>query len=139
MRRENLPDGGHDKVIWELSRDCRRNKASEQRNSETWWRRTKATLLGVSFQSYRRRCRDLLIGRPGYVPLRRRDDVPLRQCWVFHLRFTWDIVERYWCDVIITSPWDVIRKHTNRTSWRHTTETSWLRSTETSLGVSFGT
>ena len=59
---------------------------SQQRNSETWWRRTTATLLGVSFGSYRRRRRDVLMGRRGYVPLRRLGDVPLRRLWVFHLR-----------------------------------------------------
>ena len=80
MRLENLPDGGHDKVIWsrERSRDGTRDKASRQRNSETLWRRTTATLLGVSFGSYKRRRRDVLMGRSGYVPLRRH--------WVFHLR-----------------------------------------------------
>ena len=57
MRRENLPDGGHDKVIWKCSRDRSRDKASQQRNSETWWRRTTATLLGVSFGTYMRRRR----------------------------------------------------------------------------------
>ena len=78
MRRENLPAGGHDKVIWKHSRDRSTDKASRQRNSETWLRRTTATLLGVSFGSYRRRQRDVLMGCRGYVPLRRR--------WVFHLR-----------------------------------------------------
>ena len=60
--------------------------ASRQRNSETWWRGTTATLLDVSFRSYRRRRRDVLMGRHGYVPLRRLGDVPLRRRWVFHLR-----------------------------------------------------
>ena len=78
MRHENLPAGGHDKVIGKRSRDHSRDKASQQRNSETWWRRTTATLLGVSYGSYRRRPRDVLMERRGYVPLRR--------CWVFHLR-----------------------------------------------------
>ena len=57
MRRESLPDGGHVKVIWKCSRDRSRDKASRQRNSETWWRRTTATLLGVSFGTYMRRRR----------------------------------------------------------------------------------
>ena len=43
-------------------------------------------LLGVSFGSYRRRRRDVLMGRRGYVPLRLLGDVPLRRRWVFHLR-----------------------------------------------------
>ena len=86
MRRENLPDGGHEKVLWKHSGERSRDKGSRQRNSETWWRRTTATLLGVSFGSYRRRRRDVLMGRRGYVPLGRLGDVPLRRLWVFHLR-----------------------------------------------------
>ena len=66
MRCGNLPDGGT--------------------NSEKWWRRTTATLLCVSFGAYMRRCRDVLMRHGGYVPLRRRSDVPLRRHWVFHLR-----------------------------------------------------
>ena len=61
-------------------------RPSQQRNSETWWRRTTTTLLGVSFGTYKRRCRDVVMGRRGYVPMRRLGDVPLRHCWVFHLR-----------------------------------------------------
>ena len=86
MTRENLPDGGHEKVIWKPSRDHSRDKTSRQRNSETWWRGTTATLLDVSFRSYRRRRRDVLMGRHGYVPLRHLGDIPLRHRWVFHLR-----------------------------------------------------
>ena len=88
MRSENLADEGHGKVILsrERSRDGTRDKASRQCNSETWWRRTTATLLGVSFRSYRRRRRDVLMGRSGYVPLRRLGEVPLRSHWEFHLR-----------------------------------------------------
>ena len=44
------------------------------------------TLLGVSFGTYRRRRRDVLMGRRGYIPLRRLGDVRMRGCWVFHLR-----------------------------------------------------
>ena len=40
-----------------------------------WWRRTTATLLGVSFGGYRRLRRDALMGRGGYVPLRRLGDL----------------------------------------------------------------
>ena len=110
MRLENLPDGGHVKVIWsrERSRDCTRDKASRQRDSKMWWRRTTATLLGVSFGSYRRRRRDVQIGRGEYIPLRRLNDVALRRHWVFHLRLVWNVVETYWWDVVIMSPWDVI-------------------------------
>ena len=74
-----------------------------QRNSETCWKITTATLLGVSFGSYRRRCRDLLMRRHRCVPLRCLDDVPLRRRWVFHLRFVWDVLETFWWNVVITS------------------------------------
>ena len=53
--------------------------ASRQRNCEKWWRRTTATLMGVSFEAYRRHRRDALMGRRGYVPLRRLGDVPMRR------------------------------------------------------------
>ena len=58
-------------------------------------RRTTARLLGVSFGSYRRRQRDVLMGRRGYVPLRRLGDVPLRRSWVLHFRLISDVVETY--------------------------------------------
>ena len=54
------------------------NKVSQQRNSETWWRRTIATLLSFSFGTYRRRRRDVLMEHQGYIPLRHRQ--------LFHLR-----------------------------------------------------
>ena len=41
---------------------------------------------GVSFETYRRRRRDVLMRRRGYVPLRRLGDVPMRRRWVFYLR-----------------------------------------------------
>ena len=91
----NLPDGGHDKVIWKRNRDRSRDKTSQQRNSETWWRRTTATLLGVSFGIYMRRRHDVPIRRHEGVPLRRLGDFPLRRCWVFHLRCTWDVAGTY--------------------------------------------
>ena len=128
MRRENLL---YDKVIWKRKRDRSRDKASWQHNSETWWRRTTATLLDVSHGSYTRCRRDVLMGRRGYVPLRRR--------WVFHMRLILDVKETYWLDVVILHPLETSSRHTNKTSWRRTTETSWWRSTETSLGVSFET
>ena len=144
MRLENLSDKGHEKVIWSIERvrDGTRDKASQQCNSELCWRRTTATLLGVSFGSYRRRRRDVLIGRSGYVPLRRVGDVPLRRHWMFHLRLVWDVVKTYHWDVLATFHWDVIGCFIwdlFETSWRRTTEASWRRSTETSLGVSFET
>ena len=42
--------------------------------------------FGVLFGTYKRRHRDVLMGRRGYVPLRRLGNVPLRRRWVFHLR-----------------------------------------------------
>ena len=42
--------------------------------------------MDVSFEAYRGRLRDVLVGRHGYVPLRRLGDVPMRRRWVFHLR-----------------------------------------------------
>ena len=108
MKLENLPDEGHGHVIWKRIRDRSRNKVSQQRNSETWWRPTTATLLGVSFGTYMRRRRNELMGRCGYVSLRRLGDVPLRHLWVFHLGLIWDVVETYWWDVVITFPWDVV-------------------------------
>ena len=57
-----------------------------KRNSETCWRRTIITLLGVLFGTYRRRHRDVLMGRRGYVPLKRLGNVPVKRRWVFHLR-----------------------------------------------------
>ena len=62
------------------------NENERERNSDTWWRRTTATFLVVSFGTYRRRRRDVVMGHRGYVPLRRLGEVPLRRCWVFHLR-----------------------------------------------------
>ena len=134
MRLENLPDGGHVKVIWsrERSRDCTRDKASRQRDSKTWWRRTTATLLGVLFGSYRRRRRDVLMGRGGYVPLRRRgdvlmgrrhyvpmgrhhdisirrrEDVPLRRLGDIPLRHHWVFHLRLVWDVVKTYHWEVL-------------------------------
>ena len=100
-----------------------------------WWRCTTATLLGVSFGSYRRRPRYILMGRSGYVLLKCLGDVPLRRHWVFHLRLAWDVVETY-CGTSLLRPHEMSSRHTNKTSWSRTTETSLRRSTETSLGVS---
>ena len=60
-------------------------------------------VLSVSFGRCKRRYRDVLMGRPGYVPLRRLDDVllrrlgdvPPRRRWVLHLRRTCDLVGTY--------------------------------------------
>ena len=45
--------------------------------------------------SYRRRRRDVLIARRGYVLLRRLGDVALRRHWVLHLRRTCDVSRTY--------------------------------------------
>ena len=51
------------------------------------------TFLGVFFGTYRRPSRDVLMGRCGYVPLRRLGNVPRRRQWVFDLRLVSDVVE----------------------------------------------
>ena len=42
---------------------------------------------------YKRRRRDVLMGRHGFIPLRRLSAVPLRLRCVFHLRL--DVMETY--------------------------------------------
>ena len=42
--------------------------------------------MRVSFESYRKHRRNMLMERREYVPLRRFDDAPQRSRWVFHLR-----------------------------------------------------
>ena len=41
--------------------------------------------LGVFFGTYKRRRRDVLMGRRRYVPLRCLGNAPLTRRWVFHL------------------------------------------------------
>ena len=60
-------------------------KFVRQRNYETWWRRTTATLLDASF-GVTGDVVDVLIERSGYVPLRCLGDLPLRRSWVFYLK-----------------------------------------------------
>ena len=134
MRLVNLPDGVHVKVIWSRarSRDWTRDKASRQRDSKMWWRRTTATLLGVSFGGYRRLRRDVLMGRGGYlplrrlgdllterrhyVPMRRHHDIPIRCCKYVSLRRLGDVpLRRHWVfhlrlvwDVVKTYWWDIV-------------------------------
>ena len=81
---------------------------SLQRISETSWRHTTATLLGVTLETYRRRRRGILMGCCGYVTLRRLADVRLRRLWVFYLRFVWEVVGTNSWDVILSSSWDVV-------------------------------
>ena len=73
-----------------------------QRKPVAWWKSTTATLLGVSFVTYRRRRRDILMGRRVYVIMRRLGDVPLRRRWVFHLRLFRGVVETYRWDILAT-------------------------------------
>ena len=56
-------------------------------------------LMGVSFETYRRSRGDILMGRRGYVPLRRLVDISMRRRWVFHLR--------HHCYVLLRCPHDV--------------------------------
>ena len=125
MRRGNLPDGGHDKVIWKRSRDLltrrfdnvtpRRGEDVPQRcywgfhlgltgdveetsfgvSFETYFRRRGDVLMGLHCYVFLRRCQDVPIRRSGDVPLRRLGDVPLRRRWVFHLRPTYDVTGTY--------------------------------------------
>ena len=136
MRRENPPDGGHDIVIWKRSRECSRSKASRHSNFKTWWRLTTATIMGVSFGSYSRRRRDVLMRRRVYVPFR-----PLvTYHWDAVGYFIWDLFETLWWHTDRASslrPLDTSSKDASKTLWRRTTETLWRRSTETLLGVSF--
>ena len=111
---------------------------SQKCNSETRWRHTAATLLVVTFGTYRRRRRDVIMGRHGYIPLRRFSDVPLRVVGCF----IWDLSETSWRRTDRTRllrPFKTSSQRSNKTSYRRTTETSCRRSTKTSLGVSFGT
>ena len=126
---------GHEKVIWKHRRDHSRDKVLRQSNSVAWWRRTTATLLDVSFESYRRHRRDLLMGRRGY-------DVLVTYHWDVVGCLIWDLFETSWRRTDGTSSLrrlDTLSQHASKTSWRCTTETSWQHLTETSLGVSFET
>ena len=65
---------------------CSRDLLPRRRENATP-RRGRDIPLGALFGTYKRRRRDVLVGRRGYVPLRRLGKVPLRRRWVFHLRF----------------------------------------------------
>ena len=66
-----------------------------------------ATILSVSFGTYRRRRKDVKIERQGYLPLRLLGDVPLRPCWVFHLRCTCHVAVAY-RDTLLRRRYDVL-------------------------------
>ena len=113
MKLENLPDEGHEKLIWKCSRDRsrerRHNNVTPRHGGDVpqWRYRV--------FQTYLRHRGDVLMWRRHYVPLRRRHDIPIRRRediplrrlgdialtrgWVFHLRRT----ERRYYDVATTS------------------------------------
>ena len=69
-----------------------------------WWKRTAVTLLSVSFGTYRRRRRNVVMERRGYLPLRRRGDVQMRgHCYVL-LRCRHDVPIRRRGDVPLRRP-----------------------------------
>ena len=102
--RENLSDGGHDKIIWKRIRDLltrrpdnvtlRRGgdvpndvigyfiwdlqETSWIRTTETSWWRTSEMSLGVPFETCLRRHEDVLLRRCCYALLRCRHDVQIR-------------------------------------------------------------
>ena len=129
MRLENLPDGGHGKVIW--SRERRgdgtrketRDNVTPRRGGDVPERRYWVFHLGVTEDTY-------------------HWDVLVTYHWDVIDCFIWDMFETSWRRTDGTSPLcphETSSRRTNKTSWRRTTETSWRRSTETSLGVSFET
>ena len=64
MRRENQPDAGNDKVTWKRSRDLltrRRNNVTLSRGGDV----SQDVIFLFSFGTYRRRRRDVLMGRQG--------------------------------------------------------------------------
>ena len=102
-------------------------RPSQQRNSETRWRRTTATLLSVSFGTYRRRCRDVSnrtslirttetswwrttetsLGVSFETCLRRRGDVLMWRCCYVLLRRRHDVPIRRRADVPLSQLGDV--------------------------------
>ena len=62
----------------------------------------------VSFETYGRCYREVIMWRLGYILLRRLGDVPLRHCRVFHLKLAWDVLEMFWWGVIVTFSGDVV-------------------------------
>ena len=69
-----------------------------------WWEHTTVTLLGVSFGTYRRRRRNVVMERRGYLPLRRRGDVRMRRhCYVL-LRGCHDVTVRRRGDIRLRRP-----------------------------------
>ena len=80
----------------------------QQHNSETWWRSTTATLLGISFRTYRRRCRDVVMGCCGYVPLRgRTTETSFGGSFETCLRRHGDVLMRHRCYVLLRRRYDV--------------------------------
>ena len=117
----------------------------QQHNSETWWRRTTATLMGVSIRTYRRRDKDVLMGHRGYVPLRdlggvpmslgvsfetclgRREDVPMRRRCYILLRSCHDVPIRCCGDVPLRRLGDVPSRRRGVFLLRHSaTSLGWI-------------
>ena len=94
--------------------------------------------MGVSFETYKRRRRDELMGRRGCVPLRRLGGATMRRSWMFHLRLVWDVVKTYRWESLLR-PLETSPRRSSKMSWTRITETSWRRSIEKSLSVSFET
>ena len=86
-----------------------------KRNSQTWWRRTATTFLGVLFGTYRRCRRDVLIGRRGYVLPRRLGNVH----WDVVGCFIWNLFETSWRRTERTSLLSPLRRHYNCPIRRH--------------------
>lgn len=108
------------------------------------WRPTSATSLGASFGFWLRRCGyvplrcrcNVLLRNCGEIPLRRLSEVPPRRSWVFHLRLVWGIVGTT-NGTSLSRTLGTLSRRSLMVSWRHATETSRRHYTETSLGFSF--
>ena len=73
--------------------------------------------MGASFESYRRRHRDVLMGHCGYKIMRHLGDVPMRRRWVFHLRLVWDTVKTH-DETSLLRPLEASSQGFNEMLWR---------------------
>ena len=98
MKRENLSDGGQDKITWKRIRYLltrRSDNVTLRRGGDVPQRRywvLHLELTGGVVDTYHRRL----------------GDVPASRHWVFDLRLAWDVVKTFWWDVVVTSSWDVV-------------------------------
>ena len=122
---------GHVKVFWsrECSRDCTRDKASLQRDSKTWWKRT---TKGRDWVFYLGVTKDVIGTYYWDVVDTYHWDVSLTYHWDVIGCFIWELFEVLWRRIDETSS---LRPH--KTSAQHTNKTLWRRTTKTWLGVSF--